>query len=318
MIDLHCDTLMLCTLRENYSLRSNSGAVSLEKMRSGSILAQCFAIYIPTGQEALDENLTLGPYEYYLEALRVYRQELEKNRDIILPALCARDIAANSAKGLMSSILTVEDAVLLEGDISRLQGLYDDGVRMMSLCWNYENELCFPNSRDESIMGRGLKDFGFECVEKMNFMGMAIDVSHLSRGGFWDVARQAKKPFAASHSCAATLCPHSRNLDDEQLRALSDKGGVVGINFYPPFLSADESGSMEHILSHMKHIYNTAGIDCISLGSDFDGFDMACELDGCDKLPLLRRSLEREFSSGEVDKICSLNALRFFSDCGAD
>ena len=315
MIDLHCDTLMLCTLRNKHPLRENRGAVSLEKMRSGGVHAQCFAIYIPTGQQALEEGLRLGPYEYYREALRVYRQELEKSRDMILPALCAEDITSNMEKGLMSSILTVEDAVLLEGRLSRIAELYSDGVRMMSLCWNYENELCFPNSPDEDIMVRGLKAFGFDCVEEMNRLGMAVDVSHLSKGGFWDVARRSKKPFAASHSCAFSLCPHPRNLDDEQLRALADKGGIVGVNFYPAFLSADESGSAEHIVRHMKHIYTTAGIDCISLGSDFDGFDMACELDSCDKLPILRRALEKAFSPGEADKICSLNALRFFRDC---
>ena len=315
MIDLHCDTLMLCTLRQNYSLRRNSGAVSLEKMRAGGVLAQCFAIYIPTGDEATEEKLSLAPYEYYLEALKNYRWELENNRDLILPALCVEDIAANKAKGLMSSILTVEDAVLLEGDISRIRRLYNDGVRMMSLCWNYENELCFPNSPDDSLMKLGLKDFGFNCVEEMNSLGMAVDVSHLSKGGFWDVVQHSRKPFAASHSCAFSLCPHPRNLDDEQLRALADKGGIVGLNFFPAFLSAEKSGSTELIIRHMKHIYNTSGIDCLSLGSDFDGFDMACEIDGCDKLPLLRRAMETEFSPMEIEKICSLNALRFFRDC---
>lgn len=315
MIDLHCDTLMLCTLRDKHSLRQNSGALSLEKMRSGGVLCQCFAIYILTGQQALEEGLSLGPYEYYREALKVYRQELEKNRDMILPALCVEDIASNRERGLMSSILTVEDAVPLEGRLCRVAELHSDGVRMMSLCWNYENELAFPNSTDENIMGRGLKAFGFDCVDEMNRLGMAVDVSHLSRGGFWDVARHSKKPFAASHSCALALCSHPRNLDDEQLRALADKGGIVGVNFYPAFLSTDESGSAEHIIRHIKHIRNTAGIDCISLGSDFDGFDMACELDSCDKLPLLCRAMEKNFSSGEIDKICSLNALRFFRDC---
>lgn len=305
---------MLCTLRENYRLRSNSGAVSLEKMRAGGVLAQCFAIYIPTGSEALEEGLTLGPYEYYLEALGVYRRELEENAGLIRPALCAAHIAQNRSRGFMSSVLTVEDAVLLEGDASRLERLYADGVRMMSLCWNYENELAFPNSRDEAIMSRGLKPFGFECVERMNALGMAVDVSHLSAGGFRDVAQHSKKPFAASHSCAAALCGHPRNLSDAQLRILADRGGVVGVNFYPAFLSEDEDGSVQHILRHMEHIYNTAGIDCLCIGSDFDGFGMECEIDGCEKLPRLRRELERRFSPSELDRICHLNALRFFTD----
>lgn len=315
MIDLHCDTLMLCTLKKSHALRDNSGCVSLRKLKKGGALAQCFAVYIPTGEDAREAGLHCGPYEYYLRALSVYRRELGENADLIRPALSAEDILRNRDAGLLSAVLTVEDAVLLEGKLSRIDELYSHGVRMMSLCWNYENELSYPNSDEASIMSRGLKPFGIECVQRMNELGMAVDVSHLSEGGFWDVAEYSKKPFAASHSCAAALCPHRRNLSDSQLRALADKGGVVGVNFYPAFLSPDSDGSIERVLWHMRHIRRVAGTEVLALGSDFDGFDGETELDGSDKLPLLREALQREFGTAEAEKFCSGNALRFFRDC---
>jgi len=312
LIDLHCDTLMLCALEDGYLLLQNSGCISLEKMQAGDMLAQCFAIFVLSGEAARQYGCSLSPYEYYQKALSAYKRQMQMNSDLILPALCAEDVLKNRAAGRMSSVLTVEDAVLLEGNIQRLQQLHEDGVRMMSLCWNYENELCYPNSDDKELMGRGLKEFGIECLEQMNALGIIADVSHLSEGGFWDVVRYSKKPFAASHSCAGTLCPHRRNLSDEQLGAIADCGGVVGVNFYPEFLSPDADGSMEQVVRHIRHIHKVAGIDTLALGSDFDGFDGPCELDSCDKLPRLRAALERHFTQDELDKICTLNALRLF------
>lgn len=314
MIDLHCDTLMFCALHEDYSLRDARCAVSIDKLQKGGVMAQCFAIFVLSGKEAELEGWKGSPYEYYLCALAAYKRELENNASVLRPALSAADLLKNRDEGFISSILTVEDAVALEGKIERLEELHRDGVRMMSLCWNFENELCYPNSRDERIMARGLKDFGIECVSGMNELGIAIDVSHLSEGGFWDVVRHSKKPFAASHSCAAAVRKHPRNLSDGQLRALSDSGGIVGVNFFPAFLHEKSDGSLEHIVRHILHIYRCAGLDVLALGSDFDGFEAPCHICSSDKLPLLRRELEKHFTQDMLDKICHGNAIRFFRD----
>ena len=116
--------------------------------------------------------------------------------------------------------------------------LYDRGVRMIALTWNYENSIGFPNSADPELHASN-SPFGFEVVERMGELGMIVDVSHLSEGGFFDVAEAVKGPFAASHSCARALCGHSRNLTDRQLRVLGDHGGVCGVNFYSSFSHRD-------------------------------------------------------------------------------
>ena len=121
--------------------------------------------------------------------------------------------------------------------MNRLHTLYQEGVRLVTLLWNEENCIGSPNSKDRKIMQKGLKPFGFEVVEQMNSLGMLIDVSHLSDGGFWDVLSTSSKPIVASHSNARALCEHPRNLSDDMIRALAEKGGVIGLNFYPYFVN---------------------------------------------------------------------------------
>ena len=121
---------------------------------------------------------------------------------------------------------------------------------------------------------RGLKPFGIEVVEKMNELGMIVDVSHLSEGGFYDVAKYSKKPFVASHSCARALCNHRRNLTDDQLKTLGNAGGVVGINFERSFLKeGSEHATFDQIIQHLEYMKDKAGIDAIGFGSDFDGIE---------------------------------------------
>lgn len=314
IFDLHCDTLLLGMLDDKHSLRSNSGQISLEKMRKGSVSAQCFAIYVPCYEEAEEYGIRLSPYEYYRQAVSLYKKELAENADSIRPALCAADILRNLEGGFLSSVLAIEDSVPLDGKSERLNEFYNDGVRMISLTWNYVNQVAHPNSRDAAKHALGLTEFGRECLEIMGRLGIIADVSHLSEGGFFEVARLGK-PFAASHSCARALCDHPRNLSDEQLRTLADCGGVVGLSLVPSFLAPGSSfGTVEDIVRHALHIKNTAGIESLSLGSDFDGFSDHSEISDCSKYPLLIRSLENKFSSEEIDKICFGNALRVFKD----
>ena len=315
IIDLHCDTLMPCLLKENYRLRHNDGHISLEKLRAGGVMAQCFAIFIPTNDAAARGGVTMDPYTYYSAALKTYRKELAANTDLIAPALTAGDILKNRDAGKLSALLTVEDSVSLEGRLERVDEFFRDGVRMVALTWNYENSVGFPNSADPEKMALGLKPFGLECLARMNELGIVIDVSHLSEGGFWDVVEHSGKPFAASHSCARALCGHPRNLTDRQLRALADKGGVVGVNFYSAFLK--EGGtytSVEDIVRHAVYIANVAGVDALALGSDFDGIDCELEMGDSAGLGMLTDALGRRFTPSEMDKICGGNALRVLRD----
>ena len=308
IIDMHCDTLLEC-YQKNYGLRRNTGHVDLLRMKDAGALAQFFAIYLP-----MDDNLT--PYRLFQEIYNVYMRELAAYSDLIAPAISYDDILIHDREGRMSAVLSVEDGHLLAGKLERLDELYDKGVRLMTLLWCRENCIGFPDSLKREEHRLGLKPFGFDVIEKMNQLGMIIDVSHLSEGGFYDVAAHSKKPFVASHSCARSLCGHSRNLSDEQLRCISEKGGVVGVNYNSYFLrEGSDFSSMEDILLHVDYLINLMGVDSVALGSDFDGIECRMEMRGYGQYQRLVEQLERRYPAETAEKICCKNVLRMMKEC---
>ena len=316
-IDTHCDTMGECIARSEgkVTLQNNPGHINMEKLIRGGAMAEFFAIFIPTHDSGAGKGVTLPPYDYFQFVYKAYLKELEANKDVLAPACNYDDIMANKAAGKISSVLTVEDGVPLEGKMERLEEFYQKGVRLISFTWNYENSLGFPNSKDPEIMNRGLKQFGLDCIDRMNEMGMLVDVSHLSDGGFWDVVKHSKKPFIASHSCCRALCNHTRNLTDEMLRALGEKGGVVGINFASQFLNEGaEYTDIQSVVRHMLHIRDKAGLDALGFGSDFDGITSTLEFKDYTGLPLIVDALKPHFTDDEIDKICSGNMLRLIRD----
>ena len=316
-IDTHCDTMGECIARSEgkVTLQNNPGHINMEKLIRGGAMAEFFAIFIPTHDSGAGKGVTLPPYDYFQFVYKAYLKELEANKDVLAPACNYDDIMANKAAGKVSSVLTVEDGVPLEGKMERLEEFYQKGVRLISFTWNYENSLGFPNSKDPEIMNRGLKQFGLDCIERMNEMGMLVDVSHLSDGGFWDVVKHSKKPFIASHSCCRALCNHTRNLTDEMLHALGEKGGVVGINFASQFLNEGaEYTDIQSVVRHMLHIRDKAGLDALGFGSDFDGITSTLEFKDYTGLPLIVDALKPRFTDDEIDKICSGNMLRLIRD----
>lgn len=310
IIDTHCDTIMQCYLEENYRLADNKGHINIEKLQKGGALAQFFALYI-----ARDDLKDMAFYDIYKGMYETYKKELEANMDVLRPAFCAEDIERNRADNKISSVLAVEDGVIIEGKAERIKEIYDDGVRLVTLTWNYENSLGYPNSFDDEEHKRGLKPFGIEAVGIMNDLGIAVDVSHLSEGGFYDVARYSKKPFIASHSCARALCNHSRNLTDDQLRVIGETGSLVGVNFCSDFLVENsEFTSLDDIVRHAVYMADKAGIESIGLGSDFDGIDNGLEMKDYAGFPLLVDALGKKFKASEVDKITHENTMRFIKE----
>jgi len=317
LLDLHCDTAT--EIPDGRSLYENDGMISITKMREGGVFCQFFAMFIRMSEYDSVE----AAFRQLREIHRNFTGLLEKHSEHIALAHNAAGIAANRRAGKISAVLTVEEGGVLDNRIERLDELYGMGVRLVTLTWNFENCLGFPRATEPEAMNRGLKPFGFEVVERMRELGMLIDVSHLSDGGFWDVAKlvakhtakRGKKPFVASHSNARSLRDHPRNLTDEMLKALGDSGGVAGINFYPPFLGAEEKGSVEQIIRHIKHIHKVAGIDALALGSDFDGYTDEHELSDCSKLGLLTDALSKSgYSEAEIEKICWKNAMRVIEE----
>ena len=311
-IDLHCDTFdIIARSGGTVGLRDGNCAINLEKMRQANAMVQFFAMYIRCHSRLEAAGMTLPPYEYFYWAYEHYQKELEANGDLIAPALCYGDILDNREKGLISSVLSIEDSVSLEGDIRRVDEFYEKGVRMMSLTWNWENSLGYPQSKNPAEMQLGLKTFGIDAVRRMEELGIIVDVSHLSDGGFWDVAKHTKAPFVASHSCCRALCDDGRNLTDEMLRTIGDRGGVCGINFYSGFLNkGSRYTAVEDIVRHAKYAANVAGVDAVALGSDFDGIGNELEFGDYAGMPMIAEGLRSCFTDDEVEKICWGNTLR--------
>lgn len=314
VVDMHCDTLLVLRMTGR-NLDDINGHINIEKLRRGGALLQSFAIFTPTGPEAKIYRLSESPWEYFLNCAELFNAQLKRCSADIAPMRSMAELRGNMAEGKISAMLTLEDAACLEGDISRVQRLYDEGVRLVTLTWNYENSLAFPNSLEPELHAKGLKEFGFEAIGEMNRLGIAVDVSHLSEGGFYDVARESRKPFVASHSCARALCEHSRNLSDKQLRTLADCGGVCGVNFYSAFLREGSEYSLnEEILRHMEYIANKAGIESVALGSDFDGIGCGLEMEDYSGMARLCEMIEKRFGGDDAERIISGNALRVLSD----
>ena len=191
---------------------------------------------------------------------------------------------------------------------------------MLTLTWNFENEIGYPNTivkaKDyDPSRHYGLKPEGSEIVREMNRVGMIVDVSHLGDDGFWDVVKYCDGPFVASHSNARAVCNHTRNMTDDMIRALADKGGVMGLNFCGDFLNPNGTSRVEDMVRHAKHIINVGGSDILGLGTDYDGIDGDLELDHCDKMPLLAQEMERQgFSTQQIEKIFHGNVLRLYRE----
>lgn len=313
IIDLHCDTIMECMLKGK-GLANHTGHINLDKLKAGGSMAQCFALFTISNDMQDEFNYHGEVYDIYNTMYEIFQREMKENADVIRQVRTAEDIKKNQEEGKLSAILTIEDCIFVEGKMERVYEMGERGVKMASLTWNYENSIAYPNSKKEDLHKLGLKPFGIDALAAMNELGIIADVSHLSEGGFWDVIKYSKKPICASHSCARALCDHSRNLTDEQLKAMGESGSVVGVNFYSAFLEKDNLtfSSDEAILKHMVYIKNKAGIETLALGSDFDGIDCGLEMKDYTGFPVLLEKMQKHFTDDEIDKITHKNFLRIF------
>lgn len=327
--DMHCDTISKLWHEHmngnNTGLRKNSFHLDLEKMKKSGYSLQCFAVYINQG-ELIDPIIAAN------EMIYLFYQQMRSNKDYIRPVFSYHDIEANEKSGFMSALLTIEGAEACKGSLPMLYHYYQTGVRMMTLTWNYVNELGCPNinmsnsSVEEGLtpyipdISHGLTKTGFEFVEEMERLGMIIDVSHLSDKGFFDVAAVTKKPFVASHSNSRNQASFVRNLTDEMIHVLANRGGMLGINYCADFLydfKKDEKhiSRLTDIIRHMKYIVNVGGVGVLGLGSDFDGISDELEIRDCSKMYILVDAMHKAgFLPSQVDCILFKNLKRVFRD----
>ncbi|MEG1781768.1 MAG: dipeptidase [Oscillospiraceae bacterium] len=319
-IDMHCDTLMPFARDGEYSLYSSDKQVDFLKLQKGGALAQFFAMFfVPENSFEKEKLKVMSDDEYFDKLSGGFYREINAHKDIIAFAGNAQDIEENEKNGKMSAILTIEDGRMIRGDFNKLKYVYDKGVRAISLTWNFANCFGYPNSKDKTQMALGLTEFGKEAIPFMNDLGIIVDVSHLSDGGFYDVAKYAKKPFVATHSNARSISPHTRNLTDDMIKILGNTGSVTGLNFAPGFMDPDTNAMhtpISHIVKHAKYLASLGGIDCVGLGTDFDGIYGTQEISNSAMIPLLWDALAKEgFHESEIEKIAYKNVLRVIKEC---
>lgn len=245
-------------------LLKNTCHVDLVRASSFHAYAQVFAFCSYAGQTDL---MSCTQEDYLTIPLKLLREEVEKNSDRIAFAADREEIAALNGQGKIAALLSIEGPEVVACDPERLPWLRAQGFRMSTLTWNADNALAGCHSGD-----RGLTDRGRAYVEAAQNNNMIIDVSHASMSSFWDVVDVTMKPIVASHSNCRALCDHSRNLTDDQLRAIAATGGTVGLNLYLPFLG--ENADFGTLRAHLEHMLTLCGETHVALGGDLDGCDL--------------------------------------------
>lgn len=320
-IDMHCDTLEKALARKSHTAENLEGTmVDVERLKEGGAAAQFFAMFLPQrnvpkwfGLEEMPE-----PEELMGRMYQIYQDTLSGCSSYLAPAHNYKELEANRKAGKISAFLTIENGFPARGELKNLKKFYDMGVRLITLTWNDPNCFGYPHSGNAEEMDQGLTGFGKEAISYMNELGILVDVSHLSDGGFYDVAELAKKPFVASHSNCRALSPATRNLTDEMIRILAEKGGVAGINFAPFFLNADvtdEFSRVERMCDHILHLIDKGGMDCVGIGTDFDGITGRFEIADCTGMHLLFEALHRRgLSEDAIEKVAYENVARVIRD----
>lgn len=306
LIDFHCDTIYKI-LEDNSNLLNNPYHVDINKLRKSNSIAQFFAMCINL-YESKD------PLQDCISMADRFHTELEKNKDKINLATNYNEMMKNKNDNKISAFLTIEEGGVLKGKLENLRVFKRLGVSLVTLTWNFPNEIGYPNY-NWVHSNKGLTPFGLNVISEMNKEKMIIDVSHLSDAGFYDVAKYSKAPFMASHSDARAIEPNERNLTDEMIKLLAEKGCLLGINFYGLFLNGSTKSRIEDIVKHITHIKQVGGIDVISLGTDFDGISSNLQIKNIGEVDLLIHALKMNgFTEEEIEKIFYKNALRFIKD----
>ncbi len=300
-VDGHCDTIVK-VLDYGENLLENQRHIDIKRLKECGSPLQFFAIWLDPRYYPISLRKTIQYIDFF-------NSQLEKNKEYLAPVYCYADIEKNQILGKISALLSIEGGEALEGDISVLRILYRLGVRAMTLTWNYRNALA--DGVLENQTGGGLTRFGKTVVEEMNILGMIVDISHISEKGFWDVEKIAECPYIASHSNAKAVCPAPRNLTDDQIKAIARRGGVIGLNMYPPFLSATGHANMEDVLKHIDYIIELVGDDYIGLGCDFDGIDETpSDIRHVSDIQSLMSVIEKRYGADTMEKIAERNFLR--------
>ena len=319
--DAHCDTvyrcletgetsaLDYCDSREEQCryyaasahLRRNGGHIDLERSRQFSRCAQFFALFHDAAEAPAD-----GLWAQCRRMHDFFLREMVDNADIVCHCRTGREVDEAAAAGKTAALLSIEGADLLDCDVHKVETVTHWGVRLLNPVWNRANVLSGTNAEDPE---RGLSAKGRDFIRALEEYGIYPDVSHLSDAGFWDLVHIARRPIVASHSNARAVCPHRRNLTDDQFRAIRDSGGVVGLNLYLHFVGQP---TMDALVAHVEHFLALDGEKTLCLGGDLDGCEaLAAGMTGMQDVPKLYEALKaRGYSDALLEDIFWNNLRR--------
>lgn len=274
--DLHCDTAFEC-FKDKKEFYENNLSVSGKKGEVFENWHQIFAIWIKDDEK--------NPFLLYKNILNYFKkQKMSYN---------------------LTPYFSVEGGAILENDIDRLYALKQDEIKIITLTWNGENNIAGGVNSE-----KGLTEFGKSVIDKMNELGFICDLSHINRKSFYKAAERAEK-IIATHSNCYEICPHKRNLSDEQIKIIAEKNGLIGLCFYPEFLGENV---LEKIYENIFHICNKGYEGIIAMGSDFDGGKMDKKLNDVSKILNLYEFLEQKGLETELlNKIFYKNAYNYIA-----
>ena len=323
-LDTHCDTPMLFPQGIDFATRDDRLLVDLHKMTEGRLDATIMVAYLP-------QKGTTNPRAYADGIFDRIEQIVAANSDHLALARTPADLWANKRVGRKSIMLGIENGLALEDDLTNLDHFVRRGVVYITLCHNGDNSLC-DSAKGESTWG-GVSPFGADVIRRMNELGIMVDLSHAHERSFYDALDISRLPIVCSHSSARALCDHPRNLTDNQMRALANKGGVCQITLYPGFLKSQSSNLKSQssnlksqipeatiltAMAHLDHAIDVMGIDHVGLGTDFDGDGGVPGLANASELTnFTRQLLARRYSEDDIQKIWGGNFLRVMEEIQA-
>jgi len=302
--DLHCDVLakLLTGEAESFDGPGSDGLdVTYGKLTASGAVLQTFAVYLPKRVPQTFMSVVQAVDRFYRHVLTCPHVTFVRSQ---------ADLAA-CGPGRPGALMALEGAEGLEGSFAALRMLHRLGLRMLGLTWNDANWAA------DGVMeprGGGLTRAGRELVRACNELGIIVDVSHLSERAFWDTLGESRRPVVASHSNARSVCDHPRNLRDDQIKAIIDAGGLIGLTFVPWFVSDRDDPGPEDLIPHIERVLELGGERVLALGSDYDGIDRHIRgLDGPDGTARLLDMLALRYGEELTENIARGNAFRFLS-----
>jgi membrane dipeptidase len=312
VIDLHNDVLEK-VVETGYQLgpRHTVNHSDIPRFRDGGVDVQLFSIWVsPT-------RYPTARYQQALKFFAAWDDQVARNPNDLVQVRNTAEFEASQATGKIIGILAIEGGYAIENSLDKLKDFYARGARYMTITWNRSNSygpdwaVSADDSRSATV---GLNDFGRQVIQTMDSLGMIIDVSHTGIKTIEDILAITPHPIVATHSGARALVEHTRNLYDDQIRKIAATGGVIGVPFYPYFLTGTSRATINDIVRHIDYIAKLVGVDYVAIGSDFDGIEVApTDLNNVSKMPLLTEALlKKGYSRADVRKIWGENFLRVF------